>query len=93
MCICAVLLGVLRKDGNSLYMLVLLCSSFTSKVLVFVLMAEGWLRDSGPINFFWDKIGPSILRSHVNERLYCECSTMTRLKRHRNKYRKLFMLL
>ena len=37
---------------------------------IFVLMAEGWLRDSGPINFFWDQIGPSILRSHVDERLY-----------------------
>jgi len=24
---------------------------FTCKMLVFVLMAEGWLRDSGPINF------------------------------------------
>jgi len=70
MCICVVLLGVLRKDGNSLYKLVLLCSSFTSKMLVFMLMAEGRVRDSGPINFFWDKIGPSILRSHVNERLY-----------------------
>ena len=50
---------------------------FTCKMLVFVLMAEGWLRDSGPINFFGTK---SILRSHVDERLYCECSTMTRLK-------------
>jgi len=93
MCICNVLLGVLGKDVNSLYMLVLLCSSFTSKMLGFMLMAEGWLRNSGPINFFWDKIGPSILRSHVNERLYCECSTMTRLKRLRNKYRKLFRIL
>jgi len=45
------------------------------------------------VNFYWDKIGPSILRSHVNERLYCECSTMTRLKRLRDKYQKLFMLL
>ena len=25
---------------------------FTCKMLVFVLMAEGWLRDSGPINCF-----------------------------------------
>jgi len=49
-----------------------------NEMLVFVLMAEGWLRDSGPINVFWDQIG--ILRSHVDERLYCECSTMTRLK-------------
>jgi len=46
---------------------------FTCKMLVFVLMAEGWLRDSGPINFFWDQI---ILRYHVDERLYCECSTL-----------------
>ena len=53
---------------------------FTCKMLIFVLMAEGWLQDSGPINFFWDQIGPSILRSHVDDRLYCECSTMTRLK-------------
>ena len=29
---------------------------FTCKMLVFVLMAEGWLRDSGPIKFF---LGPS----------------------------------
>jgi len=46
---------------------------FTCKMLVFVLMAEGWLRDSGTINIL-------ILRSHVDERLYYECSTMTRLK-------------
>ena len=57
MCICVVMLGVLGKDGNSLYMLVLLCSSFTSKMLVFVLMAEFWLQDSGPIKFFGAKSG------------------------------------
>jgi len=29
---------------------------FTCKMLVFVMMAEGWLRDSEPIIFFWDQI-------------------------------------
>ena len=59
MCICVVLVGVLVNDGNSMYMLVLLCSSFTSKMLVlFVLMAEGWWRDSGPIKSFLEQIGP-----------------------------------
>ena len=77
------LLGVLGKDGNLLYMLVMLFSSFTSKMLVlFVLMAEGWLRDSGSLNFFGTESGLRFI-----ERLCCECSTMTRLKRLHNKYR------
>ena len=59
MCICVVLVGVLVNDGNSMYMLVLLCSSFTSKMLVlFVLMAGGWWQDSGPIKLFLEQIGP-----------------------------------
>ena len=53
MCICVVLVGVLGNDGNLMYMLVQLCSSFISKMLVlFVLMAEGWWQDSGPIKLF-----------------------------------------
>ena len=32
-------------------------------------MAEDWLRDSGPINWFLEQIGPSIRRSHINEKL------------------------
>ena len=45
-------------------------------MLVFVLMAEGWLRDSGPINFF---LGPSILRSHVDLSKIIKCSVKLRL--------------
>ena len=53
------LVGVLGNDGSLVYMLVLLCSSFTSKMLVlFVLMAEGWWQDSGPIKSFLEQIGP-----------------------------------
>jgi len=34
-------------------------SSFISKMLVlFVLMAEGWWQDSGPIKLFLEQIGP-----------------------------------
>ena len=57
-------------------------SSFISKMLVlFVLMAQGWWQDSGPIKLFLEQIGPWIRRSHVNEKWCCECSTMTRIKR------------
>ncbi len=55
-------------------------------IVLFELMVEGWLRDSGPINLFLEQIGTSIRRSHENDKLCCECSTMTRLKRFYNKY-------
>ncbi len=68
MCICVVLVGVLGNDENFLYMLVLLCSS--NSIFIFCVgMAEGWLRDSGPIKLFLEQIGPSIRRSHINEKL------------------------
>ena len=41
---------------------------FSCKMLVFVLMAEGWLRDSGPINFVRD-----YRRPHADERVNLHC--------------------
>ena len=49
------LLGALGKYGNLLYMSMLLFSSFTSKMLVFVLMAERLVASCeipGQIEFF-----------------------------------------
>ena len=44
------------KNNELSTMSILLFVYTCNKMLVFVLMAEGWLRDSGPINFFLDQI-------------------------------------
>ena len=50
--ICVVLLGVLGKYGNLLYMLMLLFSSFTSKMLV-ICVVGGRLVERFRGNFFF----------------------------------------
>ena len=66
MCICVVLVGVLVNDGNLMYILVLLCSSFTSKMLV-ICVDGGRLVERFRGNFFFS--GTTILRSHSTDSL------------------------